>query len=448
MLYHYYMKINFKHIFAAVLAACLFPCAQAQVTVVKQDGNKIYLDTTELNRNVAKGDTFKIIVSREKLTNPKTGKDLGFVYHYSPSGKIVEVQPMYAVGELEKAGVYSAGQEAVLEADGAQAFTPAPVTAINAAPAPAATNRKIKTWPAVEREIVSAVKADLNALPGEEFAALDVKGNLVLYAEEGGALSQKAEQKLPSGKTPLTLSALDVMKTGYAQLFAVVYDEKDQKISTLVFDVSDNEFKQLSALPYFAKELGCGKEKEIYAQKPFVGGAKGGDARELEYKNGKFVTGDDSFSTRGNWLTGLNYYEIQTKDKDNLVYTASNGKLRLRLNNGRFADSPALFASAPNRVKYKQDIITFYPSLQVYGPEGRATLAGVENTTKLGILSQQFGQYNGSKIHFLTYENGILDVRESVSLNGYLYDTNCTSRGILAPQVLTSGQTVLTEIYR
>lgn len=446
MLYHYYMKINFKLMLAAVLAACLFPCAWAQVTVVKQDGKKIYLDTTELNRNVAVGDAFKIIVSREKLTNPKTGKDLGFVYHYSPEGKIIEVQLLYAVGELEKSGSYSLGQEAVITASGMTAAV-APVSTVNAAPA-AASGRKIKTYPAVEREIISAVKADLNAMPGEEIAALDAKGRLVLYAEEGGALRQKAEQKLPGGKKPLTLSAKDLMKSGYAQLFAVVYDEADQKISTLVFDASDNEFKQIAVLPYFVKELGCGGEKEIYAQKPFVGGAKGGDARELEYKNGKFVMDKDAFSTRGNWLSGLNYYEIQNKDQDNLVYTASNGKLRLRLSNGKYADSPALFATAPNRVKYKQDIISFYPSLQVYGPEGRATLAGVENTTKLGLLSEQFGQYSGSKIHFLTYENAVLDVRDTVTLNGYLYDTNCTARGILAPQVLSGGQTVLTEIYR
>ena len=107
-----------------------------------------------------------------------------------------------------------------------------------------------------------------------------------------------------------------------------------------------------------------------------------------------------------------------------------------------------MFAKAPNRVKYKQDIIPFYPSVQAYGPAGRATLAAVQNTTALGILSESFGSYKSSKIHFLTYENGTLDVRETVELNGFLYDTNCTALGILAPQVVSGGQTVLTEIYR
>ena len=120
----------------------------------------------------------------------------------------------------------------------------------------------------------------------------------------------------------------------------------------------------------------------------------------------------------------------------------------MQLAGGQYAESPALFATAANRVKYKQDIISFYPSLQVYGPDGRATLAAVENVAKKGILSEQFGQYSSSKIHFLKYENGILDVKETIDLNGFVYDTNCTSGGILVPQILSSGQTVLTEIYR
>lgn len=441
------MKINFKlFVFAALLAAFL-PGAQAQVTVVKQDGNKLYLDTSDFNRTVAVGDTFKLIVSQERLTNPKTGKDLGIVYHYSPAGKITEVQPLYAVGEMPNAGAYTLGQEAIIETQAPSQPAPAVSTPAQQTAAPV-SNRKLKTYTAVEREIISAVQADLSARPGEEIAALDTKGNLILYTPEGNTLRPLAEHKLTVTQTPLTLSAQDLMHTGHAQLFVTVYQEKEQKISTLVFNLQDNQFEPVATLPYFVKELGCGDEKEIYAQKPFINGVKPGDAHELEYKDGRFVLEKDSFATRGNWLTGLAEYEIQNKDTDNLVYTASNGRLRLRLQNGKFADSPALFATAPNRVKYKQQIVSFYPSLQVYGPEGRATLAAVENTTSLGLLSQQFGQYKSSKVHFLTYENGSLGVRETVALDGFLYDTNCTARGILAPQVLSGGQTVLTEIYR
>ncbi len=443
------MKINFKLALSALCILLLVTCVTAQVTIVKQEGNKIYLDTSEYNRKVSVGDTFKIILSQEKLTNPKTGKDLGLINHYSEEGKIVEVQPLYAVGQIPVAGQY-AGKEAVLENHISAPVSlkttttaDAPVTAVVAQ-----STRKATSYQVIEREVISAVKADLLPFPEEEIAVLDRKGNLVLYSVSGELLQEQSSYPLPVGYKPLSLSAADVMNTGYAQLFVAVYQEQEQKISTWVFDVQNKEFSRQAVLPYFVKELGCGDDKEIYAQKPFISGAKPGDAHELDYENGRFSLDKDSFSTRGNWLTGINEYEIQNEETENFVYTAYNGVLRLRLNSGKYIDSPDQFATAPNRIKYKQKILPFYPSIQVYGPKGHATLAAIENTSKLGILSEQFGQYNGGKLHFLSYQNGRLAIDETMELSGVAYDTNCTARGILIPQVLSSGQTILTEIYR
>lgn len=451
MLYHYYMKINLKLFVVGLLALFLFPCVYAQVTVVKQNGKDIYLDISEHNRRISVGDQFKVILSQEKLTNPKTGKDLGLLNHYSATGKITEVQDLYAIGQLPDNTKVTVGQEAVIEGYTVPAAVPAVAAQSVAAsdePAAPVSDRKIITYNALEREIVSAVKADITAHPEEEIAALDIKGNLLLYTPDGSSLQEIAQHKLPVGYRPLTVSALDKMKTGYAQLFVVAYREKDQRIFTLVFDVQDGQFQQVASLPYFVKEIGCGPDKKLYAQKPFIGGKNPGAARELEYANGQFKLSDDSFPTHNSWLSGINRYKIQNKDTDNFVYTASNGRLRMQLKNKKYTDSPALFATAPNRVKYKQHTVSFYPSLQVYGPEGRATLAGIENTTKFGLLSEQFGQYNGGKLHFVVYDNGALILQETLPLNGFAYDTNCTARGILVPQVLSGEQTVLTEIYR
>lgn len=448
MLYHYYMKINFTRILAAAAAVCLFSCAWAQITVVKQDGDKIYLDTSAFNRNLSVGNSFKIIVSQEKLTNPKTGRDLGLINHYSPDGKITEVQPLYAVGEIKNAAKYTIGAQAVINMDiVAAAAGAAQIT--NTAPATAKTfSKKIHTWPVLEKEIISAVKADLTPNTGEEIAALDTNGNLTIYADENNTLRELATYKLPAGKKPLTLSALDVRQSGQAQLFAAVFDAQGNTISTLVFDVSDGTFKKLDTLPYFVKELGCAENKKIYAQKPFAGGNKPGSAREVTYKNGHFTMQKNNQSTRGHWLTGIAFYPVQNPEETDIVFTAANGRLRMQRSNGKYTDSSALFAGAPNRVKYKQDILSFYPSLQVYGLAGHAMLAAVENTTKLGVLSENFGSYESGKIHFLTYENGRLTVQETAELDGYIYDTNCTAQGLLVPQILPGGQTVLTEIYR
>lgn len=443
MLYHYYMKINIKYLLGFLLLIFLYPCTQAQVTIVKQNDNKIYLDISELNQNIAIGDSFKVILSKETLKNPTTGKVLGKINQYSEEGTITDVQPLYAVGELPSTVEVAVGQEVFIENKNSSPV-PNPATA----PIQKNTNRKIKTYSVLDREIISAVKTDLTPLPDTEIAAIDTKGNLILYSAEDTLLKQIAQYTLPAGKRFLTLSAKDIMDRPYAQLFAVVYDEKNQKIYTQIFQYTDNRLIQINTVPYFVKELGCADDKEIYAQKPFISGAKAGDARELDYDDGRFRLEDDRLSTKGHWLTGVNYYEVQNDEYDNFIYTSSNGRIRLRLKNRKYTESPALFAGAPNRVKYKQDIIPFYPSLQVYGPDGLATLAAIENTTKMGILSEQFGQYSAGKLHFLTYENGILDIRETINLNGFVYDTNCTSHGILVPQVLSSGQTVLAEIYR
>ena len=430
----------------AALMSFLLPCAVAQVIVVKQDGNNIYLDTSEHNRQVAVGDTFKVILSQEKLTNPKTGKELGNINHYSAEGKITEVQDLYAIGALPEKEKVAVGQEVIITA--AQPDTATTTTQVVAQTPKIVSNRKIYSYPVIDREIISAVKANITPPPGDEIAAVDSKGSLLLYEQDGSGLRQIADYKLPAGHKALTLSAKDIMDARFAQLFVAVYNEPKQKISTLIFKADGNKLKKIDSVPYFVKEIGCGDDKDLYAQKPFINGAKPGDARELDHEWLRFILDDDRLPTRGHWLTGVNYHEIQNDDYDNFVYTASNGKIKIRLANGNYAESPALFAAAPNRVKYKQDIISFYPSLQVYGPDGRATLAAVENVAKMGVLSEQFGQYGSSKIHFLTYENGILDVRETIDLHGFVYDTNCTARGILVPQVLSGGQSVLTEIYR
>lgn len=449
MLYHYYMKINLKLLLSILIFVCFFHSAWAQVVIVKQDGQKVFLDTSEFNRQVSVGDSFKIITSQEKLINPKTGKNLGLINHYSAEGKITEVQPLYAIGQMPDKTVYSIGQEAVFFSTPKNTSTS--VSSVPSKPQPKpviSSERKIKEYPVLEQEIISAVKTDLTSFPDEEIVTLDTKGQLTLYQDEQGILQKINQYQIPSGKKPITLSAKDLMDAPYAQIFATVYDENKQKISTLIFKIQDNAFQLIDTVPYFVKEIGCDDEKEIFAQKPFINGAKPSDARELEYEKGNFRLDNDRISTRGNWLTGTNYYEIQNNHTANFIYTASNGKIRLRLLDGKYAESNNLFATAPNRVKYKQELISFYPSLQAYGPDGKATLVAVENTAKLGLLSEQFGQYNGSKIHFLMYENGKLNIKETLSLSGFVYDTNCSKRGIFLPQVLSSGQTVLTEIYR
>lgn len=432
----YYMKIN-----TAFLLSVLFfipALCPAQLTVVRVDGQKVYIDTSVLNRNVSKGETFKIILSSERLINPKTGKDLGPVFTYSPEGKITEVQPMYAVGELPKGTKAAVGLEAVLEPLAAEEPAAKTVKAQDAKP----SSVRKTTYAPVEQEIVSLSTAAVTAPETENIVTLSKKGQITVWTPAGDKLEQNLSFQIPAGKTPLTVSAYPAQNAQTADIFVTVYDASREKISTLVLSNQNGQLTQTDTLPYFVKELGCGAEKTLWAQKPFVSGAKPGNARKLAYQNGKFVLTGNTFNTGRNWLTGVNQAD------GNLIITAQNGVIRRTSPDGKKAESKSLFASAPNRVKYKQEILKFYPSVQVFGPVDNRVYAAVENTAKLGLLSDTFGQYQSGKIHFMSFEKGRLNITDTAETDGFMYDTACSARAVLAAEVLPDGTSSVVEFFK
>ncbi|MBP3513114.1 MAG: hypothetical protein J6J74_01270 [Elusimicrobiaceae bacterium] len=430
------MKIN-----TAFLLSVLFfipALCPAQLTVVRVDGQKVYIDTSVLNRSVSKGETFKIILSSERLVNPKTGKDLGPLYTYSPEGKITEVQPMYAVGELPKGTKAAVGLEAVLEPLAAEEPAAKTVKTQDAKP----SSVRKTTYAPVEQEIVSLSTAAVTAPEAENIVTLSKKGQLTVWTPAGDKLEQNLSFQIPAGKTPLTVSAYPAQNAQTADIFVTVYDASREKISTLVLSNQNGRLTQTDTLPYFVKELGCGAEKMLWAQKPFVSGAKPGNARKLAYQNGKFVLTGDTLNTGRNWLTGVNEAD------GSLVITAQNGVIRRTSPDGKKAESKSLFASAPNRVKYKQEILKFYPSVQVFGPADNRVYAAVENTAKLGLLSDTFGQYQSGKIHFMSFEKGRLNITDTAETDGFMYDTACSARAVLAAKVLPDGTSSVVEFFK
>ena len=451
MVYIYYMKIKFcRYIVLAVLF--LFPSlAFAQLTVVRTDGNKVYIDISSLSRSVQTGDTFKVILSSEKLTNPTTGKELGLVHNYSAEGKITEVQPLYVVGELPSAEQIKVGQEAVLE-NKEPSKNPEEKglskPANKSKKTTSVSSRKTIVYEPVEQEIISLTEADITAPRARNLVTLSKKGQVTVWNRQGETLQEVLSYQIAKNKTPLTISADRVRDWKLAEIFVSVYDSARERISTIVLENANGQLKEIDSLPYFVKELGCGSDKDIFAQKPFVSGSRPGNAREVDYERGSFRLDDDTLRTQRNWLTGVNRYDITKDDSDNFIYTSSNGKIRMTLPLGKRAESIDIFARAPNRVKYKQEVLEFYPSLQVFGPDGRATIAAVENTAKMGLLSDTFGQYQSGKIHFLTFEKGRLNITDTVELDGFVYDTACTNTTVLTAEVLPDGNSSVVEISK
>lgn len=437
MLYHYYMK---KFLFP-VLICCLWMAAQAEMSVVRIDGKKVFLDTSEEKTGLTKGSTFKVILSSEKLVNPKTGKDLGEVYKYSEVGTVIEVQPLYVIGELAHTTGISVGKTAVLE----ELKQVAPVQAAAQTPT---SNRKVITYDPVEQTVISLTQADVTAAGAKNIITLSDKNEVTVFSRGGKEKLQKELSfVIPDGKKGIVVSAAP-LKGELAQIFVTVYQTAREQISTLVLENKEGKLEVVDTLPYFVKELGCGDAKKIWGQRPFVLGNTPGNAHEIVFEKNKFVASGVTFNTRHNWLEGLNYYPVEKEGVENLIFTANNGKLRMQLANGKKIESKDLFGSTPLRVTYKQAILKFFPSVQVFGATGKATLAAVENDTKLGLLSEAFGQYQDGKIHFLNYEKGRLQITDTVELAGVLYDTACTDTAILTAEALADGTSTVVEILK
>ena len=440
MIYNYYMK---KFSFLFLMLFCFSLATRAEMSVVRIDGNKIYLDTSDEKTVLTKGSTFKVIVSSEKLTNPKTGKNLGEIYKYSAIGKITEVQPLYVVGELPNTQGVSIGKTAVLED-----IKPASVTGKTATEETPESTRPKTTYNPIEQTVISLTQADVTAAHAKNIITLSDKNEVTVYSR-GAKEILKEEMRfvLPTGKKGITISAAPV-KEGLAQIFVTVYNQERSQISALVLENNNGKLENTDTLPYFVKELGCGSSKKIWGQKPFILSTNPGNAHEIVYEKQKFAASGATFNTRHNFIEGLNFFPIEKAGKDNLVITSSNGTLRVMLANGKHAESKDYFGSTPLRMQYKQEILKFYPSVQAFGTPGQATLAAVENTTKLGLLSETFGSYQNGKIHFLDYEKGRLKIIDTVNLDGILYDTACTDTAILTAEALSDGTSTVVEILK
>ena len=443
MLYIYYMKKYFSWLSAIILVVCFSLCAWAQMTVVRMDGNKVYLDTSDEKTAPTKGSTFKVIVSSETLTNPKTGKNLGEVYTYSSIGKITEVQPLYAIGEMPDTKGVNVGKQAVFEE-----IKPAtPVVPAEVETTPKST-RPTTTYQPISQTVISLTQADVTAPGAKNIITLSEQNEVTVFSRaQKDTLQPQLSFALPEGKKGLAVSAAPV-KEGLAQIFVTVFLNGKNTIQTLVLENKSGTLTHTATLPYFVKELGCGTQKTIWGQRPFILGTNPGNAREIVFDKNQFTSGKNTFNTRHNWLEGLAYFPVEKADAENLIVTANNGTLRLLLSNGKRVESKDLFGSSPLRVTYKQEILKFYPSIQVFGKPGDATLAAVENTTKLGLLTATFGQYQFGKVHFLAYQKGRLQITDTVTLDGVLYDTACTDDSILTAETLADGSSTVVEISK
>lgn len=275
MLYSYYMKINIITAFLLVAVALLPAQAQdGRAVVVKQDGDKIYLDISSLTTKVNKGDSFKIITDTEQLINPATGKDLGNIYKYSPLGVITEVQPLYAVGEIKQSAPYDIGAQAVFE----KPSQPAPKT--NAAISrKGKSTRGIITYQPVEQTIIGLTEGTLTA--PNQIITLNDKGQITVYTPQEEALTPVLTASLPAGTEPIAISSVDVKQTGRSQIFAAFYNPSRKSIFTAVLEDENGKLQTTDTLNFLPKSWAARRTKPFGAKSPLYWGT--GPATPAKY---------------------------------------------------------------------------------------------------------------------------------------------------------------------
>ena len=298
------------------------------------------------------------------------------------------------------------------------------------------SSRAVFTYEPIEQVIVGISEGNITA--PNQIVTLSDKGQITVFSAQKDKLTPVLTATLPSGSKPIALSVADIKNTGSSQIFASFYNLSRKTIQTAVLENEAGALKTTDTLNFFVKEVGCAPQKTLWGQTPFVLGERPGNARKVIFDGQKWQLDKQDVNTRRQWLTNLNFYPYE-KEQEGLVYISSNGAVRMQIGEERWASSKSLFASTPNRVKYKQEAVKFYPSLQIYIHENAPVVAAVQNTAKLGLLADLFGQYKEGKIHFLSLEKGRLVISDTVELDGYVYATACTQDAILTAEVLEDG---------
>lgn len=426
---------NKKIISFLLFVVGLFSFVNAQ-TVVRVDNKKVFLDISSFSQKIKVGDSFKVIVSKEELINPKTKKNLGEIFNYSEEGKIIEVQPLYAIGELPTKDVsVKIGQDAVVEIQGEVAQEAKEVVTKEEKNTP---KHKFEIYPAIKQKIISVAEGVFED-EGNKIITLSSDGKITIWNDDKNNFKEVISTKLPKGKTPVTISVANIRKNTGADIFVTGFDSSKSQFVTYIYEVANGKLEQIERIPYFVKTLDCGQS--LWGQK--INNNMAGNASEIVYKDGKFSLSKNQITTHKNWLTGINF----SSKKDISIYALSNGDVQRVEKDGIISSLKDISVVAPNRVKYKQDIFKIYPSLQVVNTNGTISAIVATNTPKIGVLSNTFGQYKNGSIQFVSLDEETL-VSDIIELEGVVWDLSCSPDNILATQIFQNDSSKIVKIFK
>lgn len=413
---------------AFVLCAC-FGGAANTALVVKQDGLKVYLDTSDFPTKPKDGAAFVINLKGADIINPQTGKNLGKEITRQIYGKITWVDYDYSLGLLEEqAEVLGLEADIAIPAqEPSRGHDAYPVQA----PGPEWDAKPTPIWQSgnITGETKAAAAGNITGA-GQELILAFQDNTINIFTLEDNSLKEVLTYKLSPLRRIISLDAADIKGTGKAQLFAVIFDTSSERFSTFVFEYQNNKLEQTATINGIVKGIApFNGPRVLYMQdvSPSAGKFKTTNPAKLIYKNNTFAKGEKISAPRFESVFGFNKADFIGIGKENIIYSAANRRLRVQYDKkGNYTESPADidFATTPIRVKYKNDVLRFPLSIALFrdSSNNNIIIVGVENKAKLGMLADKFGSYQSARLHFLKWTGDTIVKQAAADLGGVVYD--------------------------
>ena len=446
------MKNLFKNISLFLIFTLSFGgilTAKDLALIVKQDGNKVYLDISGFNVKPQKGDSFRIAEWGEELVNPKTGKSLGKILKRQIEGKITQTEDLYAIGQLDS-------EQNVFSSE-AEIFVTVPAPVVTAPPQLAqgglAIIQPVMQTKNIEGKIKAAAFGDIDGDGSNEAVFAFAEDNAIkVFALQGQELKETASLSVSPLRKIIALDAADLKQSGHAQIFASVYDTSADKFYTMVLEAKGATLEQTDTVRGIVKGISVqGGPRDLYVQdyNPATGLSS---AAQLVYQNGAFERGASLFAYNFESIFGFNLFDFKEAGHKNVIYTTLAQKLRIQFEKrGSYTESPSGFdfATTPNRLKINGKPQRLYTPVVVFKNAAGQTLVGaLEHQTKLGLLSDVFGSYASAKLYFLNWTGNGLTPKAVAEIQGIACDMSQTSFGpykdaIVVPFASTAGQSAV-----
>ncbi|MBT3392757.1 MAG: hypothetical protein HOF38_01330 [Elusimicrobiaceae bacterium] len=447
---------NYIKIIISLVITLLLPISAFSegLSIVKQSGTRVYIDTTEFKGEVSRNEYFEVL-EEETLINKKTGKNLGIIENQIVDGKVVEVKKNYFIGRLRK--------DVEVKEDYIVRLFDEPKTEISNeevfAAAPAVINKEdaliFKSQP-LKGKMIDIDFISINTEKGKTkkgVIALFENGDIATYTIKQTAEEQVLEPVYTYGignfKQPISLEVFNKGEKAPTYVLVTVYDKTKHKVKTEIYNYMNNKLDKEDEVKFMVRSTYAKGKKTYYGQSVlYYDKFRVGPIAEVYEKNGKFkLKSEPIVWHKLDLVYGFNKTDL---DKDEagpeFLITTDNFRIRAQYEDKKiYVESLRGFGRTPNRLKWGQEIIGFYSNIPIVEKQGRSYVLGTANKVKRGLLTEKFSRYKNSKLYIVGWEDSNFKERNNLELGGYVYNFRAGeilgNKVVLIPVIMPTGKT-------